>query len=108
MSNKTAPKHLRKPTKEFWLSVVRDFALEEHHIKLLTAACEAWDRAIQAREAVEAAGMFFTNRHHEIKPHPGLAVERDNRALFARLLRELNLDVETPAEEYSRVPRLVK
>ena len=108
MSNKMAPKHLRKPTKEFWLNVVRDFALEEHHVKLLTAACEAWDRAIQAREAVETAGMFFTNRHSEIKPHPGLAVERDNRALFARLLRELNLDVETPSEAYSRPPALVK
>jgi len=27
---------------------------------------------------------------------------------FAKLIRELNLDVDSPAEEYSRPPELVK
>jgi P27 family predicted phage terminase small subunit len=107
MNSRTkAPKHLRKETKVFWSSVVRDFQMEHHHIHVLTAACEAWDRVTQSREAITKAGAFFTNRHGEIKPHPGLAVERDNRALFARLIRELNLDVDSPAEPYSRPPRL--
>jgi len=101
-----APKHLRKETRGFWSGIVRDFQLEPHHVKLLTAACESWDRAIQAREAVTLAGCFSTNRHGEIKPHPGLSVERDSRSLFAKLIRELNLDVDTPTEEYSRPPEL--
>src|SRR5437867_2703131 len=101
-----APRHLRKETKDFWSRVVSDFQLEEHHIKLLTAACESWDRATEAREAVEVAGAFFTNRHGEIRPHPGLAVERDSRTLFARLVRELALTVDDPTDEYARPPRL--
>lgn len=101
-----APKHLRNETKTFWLSTVRNYELEEHHLKLLSAACEVWDRATQAREAVEQAGAYFTNRHGEIKPHPALSVERDCRALFARLIRELSLTVDDPAEPYSRPPRI--
>ena len=105
-SRAKAPKHLRKETKVFWCSVVRDFHMEPHHTRVLTHACETWDRVVEAREAVASTGPFFKNRHGEIKPHPGLAVERDGRALFARLIRELNLDVDSPAEPYSRPPRL--
>jgi P27 family predicted phage terminase small subunit len=101
-----APKHLQKETRQFWGKVVADFQLEPHHVRLLTAACESWDRGVEAREAVTAAGPFFTNRHGELRPHPGLAVERDSRALFARLIRELNLDIDAPTEPYSRSPRV--
>jgi phage terminase small subunit len=101
-----APKHLRLETKAFWISTVKDYELEPHHIKLLTGACEAWDRASEAREAINKASAYFTNRHGEIKPHPGLSVERDSRSLFARLIRELNLTADDPTEGYTRVPRL--
>ena len=101
-----APKHLRADTKIFWLSTARDYELEPHHLKLLTAACEAWDRAIEAREAIQTAGAYFTNRHGELKPHPGLSVERDSRSLFARLIRELSLTVDDPIEAYARLPRI--
>lgn len=101
-----APKHLRSETKAFWLSVTRDYELEEHHARLLTSACESWDLAIEAREAISTEGAFFRNRHGEIKPHPGLAVERDNRGLFARLIRELNLTADSPTEGYARPPRI--
>jgi len=99
------PKHLQKETLAFWSAVVRDYVLEPHHINILTAACESWDRGIQARKAVARAGAFFVNRHGETRPHPGLAVERDSRTLFARLIRELNLDVDAPSE--SRAPRAI-
>jgi phage terminase small subunit len=101
-----APKHLRAETKSFWLSIARDYELEEHHLKLLTGACEALDRATEAREAINKASAYFTNRHGEIKPHPGLSVERDSRSLFARLIRELSLTVDDPVEAYARMPRI--
>jgi len=106
-NQESVPKHLRKATAEFWQSVVRDYELQEHHVKILTAACESLDRATEARLAVDKQGAFFTNRHGEIKPHPGLAVERDSRALFSRLVRELSLDSELPTEAYSRAPKIV-
>ena len=39
------PKHLKKPTREWFESVMSQYELEEHHIRLLTLACEAWERA---------------------------------------------------------------
>jgi phage terminase small subunit len=105
-NHQSAPKHLRKAIQKFWCRVVQDYELQEHHIRILTCACEALDRATEARLAVQKAGAFFTNRHGAIKPHPGLAVERDNRALFSRLIRELALDSEMPTEAYSRPPKI--
>jgi phage terminase small subunit len=76
---------------------VENFELEEHHVKVLTAAAEAWDRAQEARGAIaKHGGAFFTDRFGAPKVHPAVAVERDAKILFARLLRELRLDIDPP------------
>jgi phage terminase small subunit len=90
------PRHLQPATRHWWADVVETYELQPHHLLLLTAAGESFDRATLAREAVDADGAFFVDRHGSRKPHPGLQVERDSRALFSRLLRELALDVEAP------------
>jgi P27 family predicted phage terminase small subunit len=92
-----APSHLRAPTRGWWRSVDENFELEDHHRHLLTAACEELDTAHEADEVVKKEGAYFTNRHGERKPHPALNVARDARALFCRILRELQLD--DPASE---------
>ena len=44
-SNKiSAPSHLRPDTAAWWASVAGDYALEPHHLRILTLAAEAWDR----------------------------------------------------------------
>jgi len=83
--------------------VAADYALEEHHERLLTLACEAFDRATEAREALERDGAFYIDRFGTPKAHPAVAVERDARLAFARLVRELRLDDE-PAPD-ARPPR---
>jgi phage terminase small subunit len=55
-------------------------------------AGEAFDRATEARETIEAEGTYFKDRFGCPKAHPAVAVERDARVLFARLVRELDLD----------------
>jgi phage terminase small subunit len=87
-----APAHLRPLTRAWWRSVNADYELDDHHRLLLTAACEALDRAEEARLALLKEGSFFTDRHGARKVHPAVNVERDNHALFARILRELQLD----------------
>ncbi len=62
---------------------------------LLRAAGEAWDRCQQARQAVADQGLTFTDASGSIKTKPAVSIERDARTLFARLVRELNLDQET-------------
>ncbi|WP_273772769.1 hypothetical protein [Brucella intermedia] len=98
------PKHLQKPTQNWFKSVTDDFDLEPHHIKLLTLAAEAWDRAVAAREIIDAHGLTYLDRFDQPKARPEIAIERDSRIGFARLIRELALDgVESP--ETPRVPR---
>jgi hypothetical protein len=65
---------------------------------LLTLAGESWDRGQQAREIVDRDGMTFDDRFGQPKPRPEIAIERDSRIGFARLLRELALDIDAPAE----------
>lgn len=102
-----APSHLRPGTRQWWLSVVGDYDLEPHHIRLLTLAGESWDRGEQAREAIGLHGIVFEDKHGQPRVRPEVAIERDSRLAFARLLRELNLDVTTPTEAYTRAPALV-
>ena len=105
MSKKKAPEHLRAPTKKWWRSVVADYELEPHHVRLLTLAAEAWDRGQQAREALAKCGLTFVDRFDQPRSRPEVMIERDSRISFARLLRELDLDVEAPPET-PRAPNL--
>lgn len=93
-----APKHLRAVTARWWRAVVEEYELEPHHVRLLTLAAEAWDRCEQAREALAAHGTTYTDRFDQPRARPEVAIERDSRIAFARLLRELALDVDEPAE----------
>jgi len=93
-----APKHLRLATRRWWLAVVEDYTLESHHLRLLTLAAEAWDRCQEAREALKKHGLTFTDRFGQPHARPEVNIERDSRVAFARLLRELALDVEPPRE----------
>jgi P27 family predicted phage terminase small subunit len=100
-----APKHLRKPTRAWWAKVVKDFECDSHHLRLLTLACEAWDRCEQARKILRKKGLTFDDRFGQPCSRPEVAIERDTRIAFARLVRELNLDA-APAPEAPRRPKL--
>lgn len=91
-----APSHLREPTARWWESVLEDFLLDPHHVRLLTMAAGAWDRAQEAGEAIAEHGLTYVDRHGSPRARPECAVERDNKVLFARLIRELKLDLAEP------------
>ena len=104
MTAPSPPKHLRPATKEWFKSVVADYDLDPHHVRLLTRAAEAFDRGEDAREAIAKHGMTFIDRFGSPRARPEVAIERDSRVGFARLLRELALDgVDGP--EAPRAPR---
>ena len=91
------PKHLSTASKRWWLEIVEGFALEPHHLRLLTLAAQAWDRAEQARAALAEFGLVYQDGQGLPKTRPEVAVERDSRIAFARLLRELGLE-SAPAD----------
>ena len=100
----TVPKHLRAATKQWFTSVIEEFELDGHHVKLLVKACEAHDRGEQAREALAKEGLTFVDRFGSPRARPEVAIERDSRTGFARMLREIGLDVAPPPD--SRPPPL--
>ena len=98
MKTTKGPKHLKASTRRWFAEVVKTYELEPHHVRLLQLAGEAWDRGEQARRALARAGLLFTDRFGQPRARPELAIERDSRIAFARLLRELGLDVSEPGE----------
>ena len=101
------PKHLRAATQRWWSDVVSDWTLEQHHVRLLTLLAESWDRSEQAREAIVADGLTTMDRFGQVRIHPAVNVERDAKITFARLLRELDLDIDGPTES-SRRPAMLR
>jgi phage terminase small subunit len=89
----TAPPHLQPNTRRWFADVTDEYDLEPHHERLLQAAAEAWDRLQEAREVLRNEGTYVEGRYGK-RAHPAVAVERDSRIAFARLLRELDLDGE--------------
>lgn len=100
-----APDHLAPQTAAWWLSVLADYELEPHHVRLLTLAAESWDRTATARAVLDTEGLTYLDRFQAPRARPEVAIERDSRLAFARLIRELDLDIEAPAER-SRPPGL--
>ena len=98
------PPHLAPETRKWFERVVSEYRLEEHHLRLLQLAGEAWDRCQQARAAVAKDGLTapFGNG---VRTYPAIAIERNSKLAFARLIRELDLDAEPPAS-WSRPPAL--
>jgi phage terminase small subunit len=93
-----APTYLREPTRRWFIDVCTSFVLEEHHRRLLVLAAESWDRCQQAREALAKHGLTFKDRFGAVRARPEVSIERDAKIAFARMLRELALDVEAPQE----------
>lgn len=97
------PAYLSPEAQKWWRSVVAEYELEPHHLKVLEAAAGAWDRITEARERIAQDGAYVLDRFGVVKSHPAVIVERDAKATFARLLRELALDVSGPGDD-SRPP----
>lgn len=101
-----APSHLSAETKKWWRDIVTEYALESQHLRILQLAAEAWDRCVQAREIIDKEGMTFKDRFEQIKARPEIAIERDSRISFARLVRELGLEDGGEISEGPRPPRI--
>lgn len=100
-----APRHLRAATRAWFQSIAEDYALEPHHTRLLVLAGEAWDRGQSAREVLTKRGLTYRDSRGNPRPRPENAIARDCAVVFARLIRELRLDVGAP-DEHERPPRL--
>jgi P27 family predicted phage terminase small subunit len=94
-NSKSAPKHLSKEARLIFKNLCSEYGIDDvAGLRILRVACEAFDRAQAAREAIDRDGMTIKDKFGQIKPHPLLPVERDSRAAFLAGLKHLNLDLE--------------
>jgi hypothetical protein len=81
--------------------LLRDYDFEERHLRVLVLAAECWDRLTTIRAKLEGAELTMADRYGLPKTNPLLIEERAQKKLFAQLVRELGLDLET---ETPRLP----
>jgi P27 family predicted phage terminase small subunit len=98
------PNHLSPEARLWWQQVVADYDMAPHHMGLLLRACEAWDRTNQARDEIARDGLTVPTADGSRKAHPAVAIERDSRIAYIRILRELDLCGE-PSADADTAPR---
>jgi P27 family predicted phage terminase small subunit len=91
------PKSLKKEGKALWNRVVEGFELEPYQMQTLRLACECLDRIEACRQVLQREGLMLQGRFGA-KAHPLTSVEKDNKTVFARLLREIGLDAMVDSE----------
>ena len=83
------PSHLSEDAQAIWRGVIHRAQSPGRRVFVLQAL-EAWDRADQARRQIASEGLTTTTKSTGVvHVHPLVKVERDNRALFARLWKKL-------------------
>jgi len=96
---------LDKVGAKFRREVLKEYTFTDtHDIRRLDLASHCLDRIEECRAVIETEGVFIKDRFEQKKEHPAVKCERDQKVVFCRILRELNLDIETPKE--NRPPSL--
>lgn len=95
MKKSAPPKHLTGETRKMWDRLQADYVLDDAAaMSLLQAACEAFQRAQEARALIDKEGAVLKDRFGQLKAHPAAAIERDSRGQMISALRALRLAPE--------------
>ena len=92
-----APAHLSDKSKKIWKSVVPSDGKTLPRQTLILAALESLDRADAARAIIDKEGMLLLPGEGQrgiAHCHPLLKVEKDSRALFAKLWVQMHMQYE--------------
>lgn len=95
---KEAFKKLEPSTRKWITSLKKRYVLEDYHERLLILAGQAWDRTQQARRLIGKEGSVQIDRFGQKKAHPSIQIEAVSMLNFAKLLREVGLDLEKSEE----------
>lgn len=105
MNNPESSIKLGKVGSKFRRDVLKEFRFDgTHDYHRLDLASHCRDRIEQCRKVIDKEGPFILDRFQVQKEHPAIKVEREQKIVFCRIIRELNLDIQEPAD--SRPPKL--
>lgn len=95
MKKSAPPSHLKAEGRRMWERLMDDYDLDDAAgLALLQAACEAFQRAQEARVRLDKDGAVIEDRFGQLKAHPMAAIERDARGQMIAALRALRLAPE--------------
>jgi len=102
-----APRHLSPESRALWRSLHQRYVFDDHELHTLRLALEALDRASQARRALKRHGNTYDDRFGQPHARPEVAIERDSRASWLRLMGALDLPPEEAASSAEQ-PRTIR
>lgn len=88
------PEHLSDDAKLFFENMVTEYGMKDAAgLKILLAACQAWDRAESARKQIDIDGLTIKDKWGQVKNHPLLPIERDSRSAFITAMKALKIEM---------------
>jgi phage terminase small subunit len=99
------PRHLSTESRELWRTLTAAYEFDPHELKTLRLALEALDRCNMARRAIRRHGMTFVDRLDNVRVRPEIAIERDAKAQWVKLMAALDLPAEEGPQTYGRPVR---
>lgn len=94
------PRHLSSESRALWKHFHEQIEFEPWERKTLRLALEALDRASAARRAIKRLGMTYDDRFGQPHARPEVAIERDARQAWVRLMSALDLPTdEAPSKQ---------
>ena len=88
-----------------WKSeMLKAWEFESHELRLLQLACECWDRANDAQNAIDREGLTYVDRFGSPHPRPEVKILENAVSQFASIVKQLNLVVEGERRPPGRPP----
>lgn len=88
------PGHLSRDARRLFDSIVERYELEDEGLATLTLALEAFDQAATARRRLKREGQIIEDRFGQLRPHPAVAIHRDNLATWRQFIGLLGINAE--------------
>ncbi|MEV8081134.1 P27 family phage terminase small subunit [Pseudarthrobacter oxydans] len=100
MARKPAlPVELGKRGKAYYSQILEDYELEESEVQILLEAARTLDEVEALKAAVSELGVTTKGSTGQVVVNPALAEMRQARAMFARLVHQLDLPADEEDEE---------
>ncbi|WP_154794720.1 hypothetical protein [Occultella kanbiaonis] len=91
MTDRPAPRGLKKSGKALWASIVDEYDIEEHEALLLLEACRVADRLDALAVAQRGAPLTVSNARGDEVASPYLVESRQQAIVLSRLIASLRL-----------------
>lgn len=85
------PEHIQDSGRKWLKTVLAEYEFTNSEMNLLFVAASCMDRLWEVREKIASEGLTVLDRFGQMKAHPLLSAERDNRLVLSRLCNQLKI-----------------